>query len=298
MMKISYKGWKNCYRLSDGRTELVLTGDVGPRVIRFGLVGGKNVFAERQEDLGRLGGREWRIYGGHRLWHSPEAKPRTYIPDNSPVEVREEEGALVALQPTEAETGIGKELRVKFEGGGVTVVHRLHNRGLWPVRLAPWALSVMAPGGMGMVPLPEEPSDPDRLLPNRVVVLWPYSRMDDPRVRWGKRYITLRQEPGNPHPFKFGVNALDGWAAYLRDGLLFVKKFRHIYGRTYPDFGCSVEMYTNDWMLELETLGPTSELEPGEVVEHTERWFLIEGVDVQGEEDVEKDVRPLVESLK
>ncbi|HIE03947.1 MAG TPA: hypothetical protein EYP61_04225 [Candidatus Latescibacteria bacterium] len=288
MERISYRGWENCYRLSDGRTELVLTGDVGPRVIRFGLVGGENVFAEREEDLGRLGGGEWRIYGGHRLWHSPEAKPRTYIPDNFPVEVREEEGALVALQPTEAGTGIGKELRISMEGGGVTVVHRLHNRGLWPVRLAPWALSVMAPGGMGIVPLPEKPSDPDHLLPNRIVVLWPYSFMDDHRVRWGRRYIMLRQEPGNPHPFKFGVNASDGWAAYLRDELLFVKKFRYIRGRTYPDFGCSVEMYTDDWMLELETLGPTSELEPGEVVEHTERWFLVEGVGVDSEEEIEE----------
>ncbi|HID10481.1 MAG TPA: hypothetical protein EYP17_04165 [Candidatus Latescibacteria bacterium] len=296
MERVSYRGWQNCFRLSDGRVELIITGDVGPRVIRFGPVGGDNLFAEREEEIGRTGGKEWRIYGGHRLWHSPEARLRTYVPDNGPVEVREK-GALVALQPVEPGTGIQKELRISLEDGGATVIHRLYNQGLWTVELAPWALSVMAPGGIGIVPVSSEPSDPDRLLPNRVVVLWPYSDMRDPRVLWGRRYVLLRQEPGNARPFKFGVNSRDGWAAYIRNGLLFVKRFKYFPGRPYPDFGCSVEMYTNEWMLELETLGPLVRLEPGEVIEHTERWFLVEGIKVETEDDVEHHVRPRIEGL-
>ena len=35
--KMEYKGWRNSYRVSNGEVELVVTGDVGPRVIRFGL---------------------------------------------------------------------------------------------------------------------------------------------------------------------------------------------------------------------------------------------------------------------
>ena len=38
MEKIKYAGWENCYRLDNGRIELVITGDVGPRVIRFGFI--------------------------------------------------------------------------------------------------------------------------------------------------------------------------------------------------------------------------------------------------------------------
>ena len=41
--KIEYKGWHNCYRVSNGEVELVVTGDVGPRIIRFGFVGGQNL---------------------------------------------------------------------------------------------------------------------------------------------------------------------------------------------------------------------------------------------------------------
>lgn len=53
---INYAGWQNCYRLSDGHMEVVATADVGPRVIRCGLVGGPNLFVEEPKDLGRTGG--------------------------------------------------------------------------------------------------------------------------------------------------------------------------------------------------------------------------------------------------
>ena len=51
--KTEYKGWKNCYRVTNGEVELIVTGDVGPRIIRFGFVGGQNLFKEYSEQLGK-----------------------------------------------------------------------------------------------------------------------------------------------------------------------------------------------------------------------------------------------------
>jgi hypothetical protein len=42
--KTEYAGWKNCYRVTNGEVEVIVTGDVGPRVIRFGFVGRLNLF--------------------------------------------------------------------------------------------------------------------------------------------------------------------------------------------------------------------------------------------------------------
>jgi hypothetical protein len=169
--KVAYGGWPNCYRLTDGRWEVIVTSDVGPRAIRFGWVGGENVFCEFEEFVGLSGGDEWRIYGGHRFWHSPEAMPRSYIPDNEPVQVTvKSEDELNVIQPVEAETGIQKEISFLLSGDSLTVTHVLHNKGLWPVTLAPWGLSVMAPGGLGIIPQPTS-HHPDNLLPNRVVAL-------------------------------------------------------------------------------------------------------------------------------
>ena len=133
MDKVSYGGWENCVRLSNGAVELVVTTDVGPRVIRFGFVDGQNVFKEYAEQLGQTGGDEWLIYGGHRLWHAPEAKPRTYWADNVPVEYEWDGKALRLFQPVEESTGIRKEMDIVLDPDGphVTVQHRLINENAW-----------------------------------------------------------------------------------------------------------------------------------------------------------------------
>ena len=83
---VDFGGWANSIRLSNGEIELVVTTDVGPRIIRLGFVGGQNLFHNYPSTLGRTGDPEWNNYGGHRLWHAPEVFPRTYTPDNVPVE--------------------------------------------------------------------------------------------------------------------------------------------------------------------------------------------------------------------
>src|ERR1039457_6960536 len=62
--KTSYQGWPNCYRISNGVVEAIVTGDVGPRVMRYGFVGGQNLFKEYKEQLGKSGEPEWKARGG------------------------------------------------------------------------------------------------------------------------------------------------------------------------------------------------------------------------------------------
>jgi hypothetical protein len=301
MEKIVYTGWPNCYRLANGLVELVVTTDVGPRVIRFGFVGGANVFKEYDAMLGLTGGDEWRIYGGHRLWHAPEGNPRTYCPDNGPVQIEEHPGFVRLIQPTEKTTGIQKEIDVHLapDRAHARLVHRLRNHNLWAVELAPWALSVTAPGGKVIIPLPPRGTHPQALLPANAFALWAYSDMADPRWTWGTKYIMLRQDPAASAPQKIGVMAPDGWIACANYGNLFVKKIACVSDAPYPDFGSTVETFTNADMLEVETLGPLVRLEPGAAVEHMEDWFLFAGVPMpQNDADVDRDVLPRVREAR
>jgi hypothetical protein len=298
--KVSYKGWPNCYRLASDTTELIVTGDVGPRIIRFGFLREENEFAEFAQDLGKTGGTEFRMYGGHRLWCAPESVDYSYYGDNHPLKVFEEKGALRVVQPPEPLTGIQKEMTISLEGSNqARVKHVLRNTGASTVEFAPWPITMMAPGGVGIIPQPT-PDDPEGLLPNRVLVLWPYTDMADPRIQWGSKYIRLQQDPSAQTAFKLGLSADDGWVAYLRNDHLCVKLFELVEGATYPDFGCSVEMYTKDRFLEMETLGPLQQLPPGSAAEHVERWFLFRGVGAGAgkmsidEESIERLVLPLV----
>lgn len=295
--KVSYAGWPNCYRLTDGTIELIATSDVGPRIVRLAFVGAQNVFGGLEEQFGLMGGEEWRLYGGHRFWHSPEAMPRSYYPDNEPLQVEVEQDTLRLIQPAESTTGMQKTMEVALAEGGIQVAHTLTNEGPWAVEVAPWALSVMAAKGVAVIPQPR--GDPEALLPNRVLMLWPYTDMTDPRVHWGRKFILLRQDPAIASPIKLGLSADDGWCACLCGETLFLKCFDYLADAMYPDNGCSVESYANDRFLELETLGPLEYLEPGDSTTHVERWHLFRDVhcDMADEDGIERAVKPLLERV-
>lgn len=299
--KIEYKGWPNCYRLSNSLVELVVTTDVGPRIIRYGFIGEANEFKEYPEEMGKTGGEDYHLYGGHRLWHAPEHAVRTYFPDNYMVNVRPYPKFLRVTQLTEPTTGIQKEMDIRLdpETSHVQVTHRLTNNNLWEIELAVWGLSVMDVGGVAILPLPPRGEHPRDMLPSSGLVLWPYTNLSDPRWTFGQRYILFRQNPRWPLPQKIGALVPDGWIAYARAGHLFVKKFEFFPDAIYPDLGSAIELFNRVEMAEMETLSPQVILAPGDSVEHAEDWYLFKDVpQPETEADVEKNVVPKVLSLR
>lgn len=276
--KVQFEGW-DAVLLSNGDAEVVVTTAVGPRIIRYGLLGSPNAFQVIPETSGQTGGSEWLPYGGHRLWHAPEAKPRSYHPDNVPYGTPTMAGETLSIVgPTESTTGIAKEMRVTLAptGAAVKVEHRLTNRNLWPVTLSVWALSIVANGGR--VVLPQEPfvSHDDALLPARPLVLWKFTDMADPRWRWGAKYLSLTQQDDLNFSQKVGLFNTQGWGAHVTETQALIVRILPTPGgaAALPDMGSNFETFTKGPFQELETLGPLTTLEPGETAAHTEFWFL------------------------
>ncbi len=301
MPKISYRGWPNCFRLANDLVDLVMTTDVGPRIIRFGFRDDENRFKEFDAMMGKRGGNQWRIYGGHRLWHAPEHPVRTYSPDNRPVKLQQLDGITRLIQPVEPTTGIQKEMDVALapDKPSVCVTHRLRNTNPWPVEMAPWALTVMTTETRAIIPMPPRGKHPQDLLPANTLTIWPYTNMGDPRWHWSEKYITLQQIPGAANPQKFGASLADNWIAGYCHSQLFVKRFSHTPKMTYPDCNCHIEVFTNDEMIELETLGPLTKLEPGATIEHIEYWYLYRDVpDVHADAELDRHILPLARRSK
>ncbi|HZU37004.1 MAG TPA: hypothetical protein VFA18_13880 [Gemmataceae bacterium] len=309
--KVEYKGWKNNLRLSNGEVELIVTLDVGPRVISYRLHNGPNVFKVFEEQAGKTGGDEWVAYGGHRVWAAPEDLTRTYAPDNGAVkyqkvpQLQSMPAGTVGVRFTPAADtayGVQRELEVYVEptGSRVTVRNLITNIGDKQTQLAVWALSIMAPGGTEVIPLPPHhphPGPPKNaksaadFAPNLVMVLWPYFDFTDPRWHFGSRYITLKQS-SDKGPTKIGLSQNMGWVGYLNNGTLFVKKFHRHQDRHYPDHGVNFETFSNQEMQEIETLGPLVHLDPNKTAEHTEHWELFANVgQISDEAAIDKEVR-------
>jgi len=294
--RISYAGWHNCYRLSNGETELIVTTDVGPRVMRYGFVGGQNLFVEIQDQLGKSGESWWCMRGGHRLWASPEIKPDTYALDNGPVHATVSDGGISLLQAVEPETGLQKEMVVAYQDSGdIKVTHRISNRGTKVRRLAPWALSQMAPGGVGIAAFPPRGGHTEQLLPTNPLVMWAYTNFADKRWTLTNKYLILRQDAADSSPQKTGLFNVDTRTAYLLGSDLFIKRSQADPGASYPDFQCSFEIFTNGDFLELETLGPLVDLAAGATTEHVEAWSLYRKIHLASvtEEEIERVIQPL-----
>ena len=301
--KIPYFNQPNCYKLANSVVEVIVTTDIGPRVIAYRFIGDENILAELGPDVvvsTELG--DWHPWGGHRLWHAPEAKPRSYSPDNNPIEAEVVGGDSIRLtQPVEPSTSIQKEMLVQLDpvDSRVTILHKLMNLGHSEVKLSPWALTIMNGGGMTI--FPNEPFIPhtEKLLPARPMTLWHYTDLSDPRWTFGKKFVRLQSDPNLEHPQKIGVANKQGWGAYLRGKTLFVKRFPYVEDADYPDHGCNFETYTAGSFIEVESLGPLVLLEPGQSAIYTEHWFLFNGVDAgRGEADLEKAIMPFVEKTK
>lgn len=296
---VSYFGRAKNIRIENGEVELILATEFGPRVMRYARIGKRNVFGELSPDVQGNDtpfGDRWHIYGGHRLWYAPEGDPRSYYPDNAKVRVELDDTRVTLVQDVEPHTRLEKAITIELarEGSRVSLTHRITNRGAFDVELAPWALSVMAKGGRAILPHPRYAPHPTALAPTRPLVMWPFTRMADPRWTWGDRFVFLRQDEARAEAQKLGAYDPEGFLAYELDDLVFIKVHEPRPG-AHADFGCNVELFTNDAILELETLGPLARIAPGESVLHREEWLLFAGVALgPNESDIERTLRELL----
>lgn len=283
----------DCVPLENAVLNLLVTQSVGPHIISLRFNGGDNLFAELPDYVTeRPDGKIFHFYGGHRLWHAPENMPRTYVPDDEPVEVIPNQSGLSITSRVEDESKIEKSIQISLveDKPQIIVRHTLTNRGPWPVECAPWAITQFKPGGLAILPQSQEQTD---VLPNRLLTLWPYTDLGSPQVCWGNRYILVRAEM--ERPFKIGFPNPRGWLAYWLDGTLFVKRAAFEAQAEYYDFNSSSECYCNDQFIELETLAPITRIKPGESTTHTETWELYADVEFPKDEDT---AQKIVEKLR
>jgi len=287
--KENYHGWPNTYRLSNGLIEARVLTDVGPRVIDLRVAGGTNLF---HIDEG-LGGRDEATYmfrGGWRLWIAPERTETTYALDNTGCEAEiAGEAALRVTAASQPRAGIQKSIEVSLTAAEprLRLLSRIKNVSDRPLTYAAWSLPMLRPGGRAFVPLDVGPLS--AFDATRRLLLWSYAKFSDPRYHFSDRLIQIDsakvpaplagQSGRRDDESKIGVDSAQGWAAYLVESTLFLKRFPHPAGE-YPDGGASIEVYSNHDLLELEHLGPLTTITPGDEIVFPEDWWLFANVAV------------------
>jgi hypothetical protein len=266
--RVAFEGFEGV-RLENGSGAVVMSISAGPRIL--GLVGQVGNLLAILPDAGidRPGGARYRFLGGHRLWAAPEIPEVTYQPDERPCTVTEvEQGVRVEAPPDGA--GLVKVMEVQPTPGGWVVDHALRNESAGPMTIAPWAITQFPLGGEMIMPTAAKGDGPQA---NRSLVLWPYTNLGDPRIRFDRDTVRIDAARGGS-PLKLGAAPSLGWTAYRVQSAVFKKHVAVDGGATYADQGAAVQVYLCDEFCELETLGPVRTVEPGGSATHRERWVL------------------------
>lgn len=291
IVKEDFHGWPNTYRISNGLIDARIVTDIGPRIMDVRPAGGATLLYVRESEAGKSGETEWMQRGGWRLWVSPERKDTTYALDNSLCQAEIiDETTLRVTGPPQPAAGIQKGVDVTLVPGErrLRIVSHVKNVSDHALTYAAWSLPVLRPGGRAFVPLDVGPLT--AFDATRRYILWSYTKFDDPRYHFGDRLIEIdhtRVKATAPthvgrrdDESKVGADSGQGWAAYLLDGTLFLKRFPHDPKGQYPDGGATIEVYSSHEFLELENLGPLTTIAPGEEIVLPEDWWLFTGVTV------------------
>lgn len=258
-----------------GPYQIEVATDFGPRVTGLRLEDDDNVFISLPPDV-TLGPAEdpFRFMGGHRVWAAPEDPELTYAPDGGPCTVRQD-GASVTVSARPDRAGVVKEMTLTAVGGSLSVVNRLMFTKDLGRRLAPWAITQFPYGGTAIIPVRGAETG---LLPNRKLVLWPYTSLTDPRLdlREGGAVVDAEGEI----PFKIGTSPSPGRLGYWHSGRLFTKEIESMGGREVPDMGTVGQLYVGSGFCELESLGGLSPADEGTVMSLTEVWSIRECSDL------------------
>lgn len=264
--------------VSLGDYTLLIATSAGPRILGLHRTGGPDPFAKlgdvalEHPAIGR-----YRLLGGHRLWRAPEDPRITYQPDDSPVEVGLEGG--IRIEGVEDSEGVVKQITVEAHGPYLVVDHILENRSDRTRTLAPWAITQVSPGGTAYMPMARRTPDENPYLPNRALVIWPYTDIAAPEYAFDDAMVQVAASE-RPSKMKIGTPNRGGWLGYEYRGHLFVKwSSLHDDAGAYADLGASAQCYRDERFLELETVGQLVALEGNGRVTHREVWQLIDIAD-------------------
>lgn len=244
---------------------------VGPRIIGlYSKLAGIELLAPSFDMHWPTPHGEYYLYGGHRIWKAPEDSFYNCPEDN--VTVVKEENRVTLRNKVDA-SGLQKEISLCLDENRVRLTHQLIWHGHAPIELAPWTITQLPLGGLGILP---QAGTSEGSMPTRSLAMFPYASIHDPRLELHDDFV-LVHGCADPKAFKVGSYNPFGWAVYLLEKALFIKHFPVGDFRMLPDMGSNAEIYVRDAYLELETLGNLTWLNRGESVTFEETWEVIPG---------------------
>ncbi len=274
-----YNGWKDAIILSNGKVEAVIVPSIG-RVMQFRFVGEEGVFWENPAVAGKPvnpASSDWINFGGDKPWPAPQADwpkitPRAWPPpigfDASLWEVKVSDGTVELISPVDPHYGMRARRLIKFDPVKpiMSISTEFEKVSGDPVKVGVWIITQVKEAEAVFVPIPKGNSykegynQQSKELPEHFKV--------------ANGLIELKRDPKKST--KIGNDA--GSLLWVGAKHMLKVDSPRVPNGEYPDNGSSAEVYTNVDPLkyiELEMLGPLSEMKVGDKIERTNVYTLM-----------------------
>ena len=281
--KTSYRGWDNCYKISNDSVSVTIVPESGGRVMRFEK-DGVNILYENSSLNGKILAdyeNNWFEPDGGRFDYGPEAVT-SYIHNITWLGVWTAEVinqyTIKIISPSDTSLKLLSERTFSLDSmsSHLTITLSMKNISKTETKYWFWNRTLVKVGGKLIIPM----NTADSQLPDKWV-----------RCVWGNpnTYFSDATDPGikifndsvfslNPSLAKsqlYGTDSKKGWMAYSYAGKLFVKKYNYVRDQTYGvPLGLISQTYTNGRFLEMEPVSPMVSLKPDSSYSYTENWYL------------------------
>lgn len=254
---IPYAGWENCIHITNTVFEAVITTDVGPRIVRYGRVGGPNMLWLDEYTAGQTEEtKTWRAYGGHSF--DAVVNGESFLPpENSPVAY--ELGKDCVKFHDIDKNGIVKTISVRMcRRGGLEIKETITNATSELCTVTVNGNTLLHGGGVAALPLRED----DAVLCGSVC----------PEIERGENLAMIEHDESESNGFKlhFGLDEL--WCGYFSKGNLFIMtspKMEDAYAN-----GVNLSLEATPRRFCMSSYSPEKVLQPGESILHTEVWNI------------------------
>ena len=279
--RITYKGWTDCYSISNQHVRIVVVPQIGGRIMEYSL-DGENAIWQNDAELGKTSGRDigktWHNYGGYKAWNAPLSRNETYIDyfyDSQPsiAEILpDRSGIRVTVSPID-NRGLQfiREISLSPVTTRVRIVEKMKNISEHEVEWSIWGVSQVNTPCWIIFPIGRN---------TKFTKGWQNIYLDKDTTSQIKQQgnLGIMEYKGIAENWKTDARA--GWMAYIKDRLAYTIHWgMRLVGVTYPDNGCDAEFFTAarsyaGGYAEMEIMGPLVKLKPGEETQIIQDWFL------------------------
>ncbi len=273
----TYRGWVNSILISGKELHSVIVPQIGGRIMWFGTASRNLIYEEPGSDGKTLEKeKNWFMLGGYQLDIGPESAGfpshfPLWLGAYSAIVSNSENPEIVLGSPEDPSIPLKLSKQISFlPDGSLLVRQSAMNRSERSMEFCLWDRTLCVPNGYLVLPL-------------KARSIFPYGwgvisgkeiKSESPSLPGARRigsHLVVKTGAGSG---KIGADSDAGWIAYLVDGMLFVKKYPYYENSKYGDYGCSVELYFNEKLTELEPLSRNFNLAPGGKASFDETWTL------------------------